>query len=225
LLAILKRFLNRFSIVRYLGLGTKNGALGQIGWMDVSFKNLRLSGKTSVPWFSYGAIDYITQTIGPSASILELGGGGSTRFWVERGNPVSTVESDAAWATIIKRELLEFPNLMGVFPETDISPETLNFLGDQNFDVIVNDFNGGIGRGSVVQWMVEHLNENGYIVWDNTDRLDCKDGLLFLESLGFGRISFFGLGPINHYAFETSILSKSIKSPSWPLPKRNTIFY
>lgn len=107
-----------------------------------------------------------------------------------------------------------------------ISPKTFSVVDGQEFDVNdFNDFNGGTRRGSVATWMAEHLSENGVIVWDNSDRMDYREGLAELETLGFGRLSFFGLGPVNAYAFETSIFSRDIKSPSWQLPIKNTIKY
>jgi hypothetical protein len=221
----LKSILIRSRIVRFLALARKSGALGQLGWLQVKFDDLLLSGKSPVPWFSYGAIDYINQTISPNSLVLELGGGGSTSYWTERGNSVTTVESDEAWSKKIRDSLGDTLNLIEVIFIEQISPETLQVLGSQKFDVIVNDFNFGSGRGSVASWMAGHLTENGAIIWDNSDREAYIEGLAELESLGFGRISFFGLGPVNPYAFETSIFSKTIRSPSWEVPTRNIIKY
>jgi hypothetical protein len=221
----LKSILIRSRSVRFFALARKGGTLGQLGWLQVNFNDLLISGNSPVPWFSYGAIDYINQTISPSSSVLELGGGGSTRYWIERGNSVTTVESDLAWSKKIRETLVDASNLKDVIFIEQISPKTLQVLGGQKFDVIVNDFNAGSGRSSVAKWMTEHLTENGIIIWDNSDREAYIEGLEELNSLGFGRISFFGLGPVNPYALETSILSKAIRSPSWEIPIRNIIKY
>ena len=72
----LKAFLVRFRFVRFLALARNHGTLGQLGWLHVDFEDLLLSGEEPIPWFSYGAIDYLNQTISPNSSVLELGGGG-----------------------------------------------------------------------------------------------------------------------------------------------------
>ena len=223
--SFLKAFLIRFRFIRFVLLARIDGALGQLGWLQVDFDTLLLSGKDPVPWFSYGAIDFINQTISPDCSVLELGGGGSTRYWVGRGNSVTCIESDEAWSQKISHSSEHAANLKQVIFEKYISPETLGVLRGHKYDVILNDFNGGTGRGSVVTWMVEHLNENGVIIWDNSDRMGYQAGLAELQAMGFGKLSFFGLGPINPYAFETSIFSRGLKSASWDLPIRNTVNY
>lgn len=76
MLGIVKKLLNRFVLIRFLGLfRSRNGALGQLGWKEVNFKTLRISGKSSLPWFVYGAIDYLEHSVDPRAKVLELGGG------------------------------------------------------------------------------------------------------------------------------------------------------
>ena len=59
------RLLHRFTFLIFLGLfRTKDGALGQLGWKSVSVQRLRISGENPVPWFVYGAIDFIEHTRG-----------------------------------------------------------------------------------------------------------------------------------------------------------------
>ena len=113
--SFLKAFLIRFRFIRLVLLARIDGALGQLGWLQVDFDNLLLSGKDPVPWFSYGAIDYINQTISPDCSVLELGGGGSTRFWVGRGNSVTCIESDEAWSQKISHSLEHAANKQVIF--------------------------------------------------------------------------------------------------------------
>lgn len=73
---VIMSLLHRFTFLRFLGLfRTKNGALGQLGWKYVNLQSLRISGQKPVPWFVYGAIDFVEHTISPEAYVLELGGG------------------------------------------------------------------------------------------------------------------------------------------------------
>jgi len=79
----LKAFLVRFRFVRFLALARNHETLGQLGWLHVDFDDLLLSGEEPIPWFSYGAIDYLNQTISPNSSVLELGGGLLAIGWRE----------------------------------------------------------------------------------------------------------------------------------------------
>ena len=220
-----KKVMLRVPLIRFLALYRReSGALGQLGWRDAQLEKLLVSGSQAVPWFTYGAIDFADQTVSPAAKVLELGGGGSTKYWLQRGNHVTTVESSKEWVDTMSRELsTSFPNWKCMFIP-HITFDSLSAIGDQKFDVIVNDFNGG-NRGSVAEWMLEHLNHDGLIIWDNTDRANYQDGIGTLEDAGFGQVSFFGLGPVNSYASQTSFFSKKYNSPTWELLKRNSIPY
>jgi hypothetical protein len=123
-----KAFLIRFRFIHFVLLARIDGALGQLGWLQVDFDTLPLSGKDPVPWFSYGAIDYVNQTISPDCSVLELGGGGSNRYWVGRGNSVTCIEFDEAWSQKISHFLEDASNLKQEIFEKYISPETLGVL-------------------------------------------------------------------------------------------------
>jgi hypothetical protein len=59
--------------------------------------------------------------------------------------------------------------------------------------VIVID---GINRVECERHCVEALQEDGVIVWDNSDRKEYKTGYEYLIEQGFKRLDFEGLGPI-----------------------------
>lgn len=218
---LLKRALNQFVFMRFLGLfRSRNGALGQMGWKSVNFENLLISGKSPVPWFVYGAIDYLEHSVDPRARILELGGGGSTAFWVNRGHHVTVIETDKNWASTILDNIIDSPNL-SIFVCPEINSVVLHGLDLGDFDVVVNDFRGD--RAEVAKWILIHLKKDGVVVWDNSDREEYSDGLQLLRESGMGWISFFGLGPVNSQAWETTILSTSLSAPTWPIRKKSTI--
>ena len=220
--AILRRildFLNKFTIIRFLALYRANrGALGQVGWNDVNLNRLLVSGPEPKPWFVYGAIDYIEHTFNPSMRILELGGGGSTLFWLNRGHDVTTIETNPYWLQTMNSTMAGLANWKCHLVD-EITPVILDELELKSFDVIVNDFGGN--REQVVDAMMKLLNENGYIIWDNSDRKSYQVGIEKLISNGFGYVSFFGLGPINSYAWETRILSKQIPKINWFISSKN----
>lgn len=65
-------------------------------------RNLPLTGRlpldAEIPWFSFGAIDYLESHLPPDSVVFEWGGGGSTLFWAKRAKHVITVESSDEWA-------------------------------------------------------------------------------------------------------------------------------
>ena len=219
----MKTEIMRISLVRLLALARRrSGALGQLGWLHVDFEKLRYSGKHPVPWFIYGAIDFIEHQINPSARVLELGGGGSTAYWLNRGHDVVTIEQDPAWLARMKSAIGKSENWTPVHM-ADINSNSLDEQDLGMFDVIVNDFSGP--RAEVADWMVMALKPSGWIIWDNSDRESYRAGIEHLKNQGFGSVSFFGLGPINSYASETTVFSKSLTIPTWPVRETNSIDY
>lgn len=90
------------------------------------------------------------------------------------------------------------------------------------FDIIVID---GMAR-SLCSWVApQYLAPDGIIVFDNADRWQYNAGYLALAELGFGRVDFWGPGPVNSDPWCTSIFYRSTKW-SMPLivvdPKRKT---
>lgn len=219
----MRAFLQKFTFLRFLALyRNTHGALGQLGWKKVSMERLLVSGDEAKPWLVYGATDFLEHTIPPTARILELGGGGSTLFWLNRGNQVVTIENDGEWFGRMKEVIGTNPNWKPYLVE-EISIPSLENLGLGQFDVIVNDFIGD--RSSVTKWIEGGLNPGGFIVWDNSDRASETGALDSLKKSGFGHVDFFGLSPINSFALQTTVLSKSLKVPNWEISKKNTILY
>ena len=52
------------------------------------------------------------------------------------------------------------------------------------------------------------------MIWDNSDRDEYHDGVNDLKLHGWKGIDFFGLGPINAYASQTTIFTLEPINPS-----------
>jgi FkbM family methyltransferase len=74
-----------------------------------------------------------------------------------------------------------------------------------DFDIVVID---GMARCLSTWAAIEFFQGPGMIVFDNSDREIYKAGLDLLEHSGYRRIDFAGLGPINPYAWCTSVFYK-----------------
>jgi hypothetical protein len=55
-----------------------------------------------LPWFSYGAIDFLTTFLRPDTTVFEFGSGGSTLFFARRCAQVDSVEDDPVWAARVR---------------------------------------------------------------------------------------------------------------------------
>ena len=219
----MRAFLQKFTFLRFLALyRNTNGALGQLGWKKVSMGRLLVSGDDAKPWLVYGATDFLEHTISPKARILELGGGGSTLFWLNRGNQVVTIENNSEWFGRMNEVVGTNPNWKPYLVE-EISVTSLEDLNLGKFDVVVNDFIGD--RSKLSKWIENSLSPGGFIVWDNSDRASETVALDNLKKSGFGHIDFFGLSPINSFALQTTVLSKSLAAPNWKISRKKAVTY
>ena len=80
------------------------------------------------------------------------------------------------------------------------------------FDIIVID---GAARVLCAWLAARVLNQNGFIVFDNTDRVVYSKAYAELAHLGFARVDFWGPSPINRYESCTSLFTKTL-SPFLP---------
>lgn len=76
-----------------------------------------------------------------------------------------------------------------------------------HFNIIVVD---GMARVLTAWLASRQLADDGMIIFDNSDRDEYSDAYQFLIRAGFVRIDFSGLGPLNDYAWCTSIFVKSL---------------
>ncbi|NOX93688.1 MAG: hypothetical protein GXP04_00920 [Alphaproteobacteria bacterium] len=75
------------------------------------------------------------------------------------------------------------------------------------FDIVSVD---GMARNLTAWVAARQVSDNGFIIFDNSDRDDYSAGYEILHQAGFARIDFTSPGPINPYAWTTSIWTKSL---------------
>jgi hypothetical protein len=86
------------------------------------------------------------------------------------------------------------------------------------FDVIVVD---GMARALSGYIASKFIADDGYIILDNSDRWQYNSLQEYLISQGFGRIDFWGAGPVNAYGWCTSVFSKSFKLKNKKIKREN----
>jgi hypothetical protein len=96
---------------------------------------------------------------------------------------------------LLDREFSAYAALLLEYP-----PET--------FDIICVD---GMARNLTAWLAAQYVKPGGMIIFDNAERDEYAIGYEALRRAGFVRIDFSGPGPINPYAWTTSIWTKSIQ--------------
>lgn len=157
-----------------------------------------VQGGSPVPWYTYPTIEYLTQFDYTETDVFEFGGGNSSRFWARRCRTLTTVESDPSWhETLVAAKL---PN-----QEIYLEQDPARYAGaiarsGKKYGLIVID---GQHRRACVEQAIGCLAPGGVIVFDNTDWW--PQAAAFLREKGLLQVDFTGLGPINQYAWTTSI--------------------
>jgi hypothetical protein len=187
----------------------------QLGWLESrrSKTSVDFLGN-AIPWWTYSCTDYLNQVVRASAKIIEFGGGASTIFWLSRGNDVTTIENDEKWASKLSADVSKMSRSSewNLLMMEKIEPrEVMNVLGKNTFDVVVNDFSGD--RNIIIDVLISICKDDGFIIWDNSDRVEYQTSIQKLLDSKFKKIDFFGLSPINAFACQTTIFNKNFPQP------------
>jgi hypothetical protein len=167
-------------------------------------------GGEPIPWYTYGATEYLRQFDFSTSSVFEYGSGNSSRFWAGRALSVTSVESDPAWFARGSQDPAPNHTLL---LETDRAAY-INTIhrGDTWYDVIVVD---GVYRYDCAVESLARVREGGMLILDNADWY--PETARFLRDAGWFQIDFTGPGPVNLYAWSTSLFVRDgIRIPRIP---------
>jgi hypothetical protein len=106
----------------------RGGYLRQSGWLESAERKLALRDGQPVPWFTYGAIDFLERELTPDLAMFEYGGGQSTLYWANRLRRVVGVDHDPAFVDLVRQSLP--PNAeFRLVPEAAAVSDTLALRG------------------------------------------------------------------------------------------------
>jgi hypothetical protein len=153
-----------------------------------------------LPWFTYPSIEYLSQLDFSDKTFFEWGSGNSSVFFSKRVKSISSVESNENWYKFGLTRLSSNQKL--TLASNEDYANTIKTAATK-YDVIIID---GILRDECTALAPDYLKEGGMIIYDNSERdpLVCKS----LRDKGFIEIDFHGIGPINFYAWTTSLFFK-----------------
>lgn len=181
----------------------QRGLLFRYGWLRSWWKGKPVDAQgRALPWLAYPAIDFLSQFDFSEASVFEWGSGFSTLWWSARCRQVTTVESNVKWIPYL-RDLLP-PSVEFLETPLEVQSEiaALKNHPRTHHDVIVID-NHGPFRWQCAAAAIEHLDQGGMIILDNSDQ--CLKACQVLRDQGLVQIDFTGFAPSNGYAQTTSI--------------------
>ena len=76
-------------------------------YVRLSLRDERTATDMGMPWFSFGAINYLARRLTGKETVYEYGGGGSTLWLASRVNHVVTIENDLEWHAKLHTALAE----------------------------------------------------------------------------------------------------------------------
>ena len=182
------------------------GYLVDMGWFN-SFKSSKPVDKegSPIPWFSYPAVEFLSERLNNKMAVFEFGSGNSTLFFSDRVNQVVSVEHNKDWYDKISKQAPV--NSRIVYVKADQSNEYTDILkrSNQKFDIIIVD---GIYRNECLIESISYLTDGGVIILDDSERLEYSDGIDRIINHNFKRLDLWGISAGYLYRKSTSVFYK-----------------
>lgn len=158
-----------------------------------------------IPWYTYPAIEYLSQFDYSDKKVFEFGCGYSSPFWAERAAEVISIEDNPIW---FGRWQSAFgnPNLEIRLREEGEIYEDAVLEDGSLYDVIAID---GKRRAECCRTAVLKLAPGGVIILDDSDRINTsqeyREAVKVLRNADLLQVDFYGFCPMNAYTKCTSL--------------------
>lgn len=173
----------------------------------------------SIPWYTYPAIEYLSQFDYSALKIFEFGCGYSSAFWAERALKVVSIEDKTEWFEKWKSEF-KYENLDIRWRDEGEGYDAAIFEDKEKYDVIIID---GKRRKECAEAAVKALNVGGMIILDDSDRINTSEeyvqAVKILREANLLQVDFYGFCPMNCYTKTTSLFF----SRDWNFVSKNKI--
>ncbi len=158
-----------------------------------------------IPWYTYPAIEYLSQFDYSHKKIFEFGCGNSSKFWAARALKVTSIEDNPDWFAKWQSELTA-PNQTVLWRDEGIGYENAILENEENFDVIIID---GKRRAECCATALQRLAPGGLIILDDSDRVNTskeyQNSIATLRAANLLQVDFYGFCPMNCYTKTTSL--------------------
>jgi predicted O-methyltransferase YrrM len=165
--------------------------------------------KQPVPFIVLDAIKFLSEKIRPGMRVLEIGGGNSSLWFLEKGAVLTTYEHDMNWAQTVLEEVQKKPLhynenrftlkvMKGTPAILDISK-----LEDESFDIVlVDSMNEFTRRNECIRAAISKVKKGGWLVLDNSDNPVNWSGMELLQ--GKEKYKFTGYSPMALFVCQTT---------------------
>lgn len=185
------------------------------------------------PWIVFLAQKKLDKLVGSNNVCFEWGSGGSTLYFSRRIKNLISIEHDPQWYERVSSELQKrrrtncdyrlirpenfnngtiINNVLGKYKSTDqklagkifyrYCRQITNFPSNY-FDIVFVD---GRARVSCTALSIDKIKPHGWLVLDNSERVEYKEALVLLKD--WRQLDFFGHGPYNKAKWQTSFFQK-----------------
>ncbi len=158
-----------------------------------------------IPWYTYPAIEYLSQFDYSDKKIFEFGCAYSSLFWAKRAKQVISIEDNLNWFEKWKNEFNETNLDIRWRDEGEIYEQAI-FENSEKYDVIVVD---GKRRWQCCETAIKALADGGMIILDDSDRINTSQEYVksveILRSADLLQVDFYGFCPMNAYTKATSV--------------------
>lgn len=158
-----------------------------------------------IPWYTYPAIEYLSQFDYSAKKIFEFGCGNSSKFWARQAAKVVSVEDNPTWYAKWQTELTA-PNQTVLLRNEDSGYEGAILETEELFDVIIVD---GKRRAECCSAALQRLAPGGLIILDDSDRVNTskeyQNSIATLRAANLLQVDFYGFCPMNCYTKATSL--------------------
>lgn len=158
-----------------------------------------------IPWYTYPAIEYLSQFDYHDKCVFEYGCGYSSLFWANRAKKVISVEDNEQW---YQKWLSEFSKSNLLLKLRQEGPDYYQSIRetDDAFDIIVID---GKCRAECALNAISCLKSGGFIILDDSDRVNTSQeyisAIKTLKDANLLQIDFYGFCPMDNYTKATSV--------------------
>jgi hypothetical protein len=189
---------------------------------DISRKEKRplIRGLGTVPWFTYSAIEYLTQFNLQDYTVFEWGSGYSYEWYVNNVKHLTSVESNIEWFNKFSKKksskydprYLKLNDYPMAINKVKTDPGIIVIDGERRFDCALN--------------AVKVFNSKMLIILDNSDWFH-ESAALLREKLNVRQIDFHGFGPQAPITWTTSFFigldfNPPLKNIVQPHPSRGS---
>ena len=165
------------------------------------------------PWWPYGAVAWVAESLPVGARVFEYGGGGSTLWLEDHSAVVTVVEHDEGWRTQLAAALRPGATLLFRPPAPSGAVTSVAApgyfdayvaaIGDQadiSLDLVIVD---GRARVECARRAMPKVRPGGLLLLDDTDRARYRPAVEMLT--GWERHVFTGLKPGQRLPAQTSV--------------------